>query len=316
MRDTTEHPRRLLPWLVLAPVLVAGACGGERTDGDGLTGNVAIDGSSTVYPITAAVVEDFQRAHPRTRVTVGISGTGGGFQKFCAGETHISNASREIGPTELEACREAGVDPVEILVARDGLTVAVNPANEWAECVTAEELRRLWQPGSTIERWSQIRSEWPDTEIALTRTTFDYFTEAIVGEENASRSDYTASADDNVLVRGVAGDRAALGYFGFAYYEENRDGLKALEIDGGEGCVAPTRENIESGAYEPLSRPLYLYVRDAALRDTTVRRFLGYYLESAPELVPQVGYVALDAEAYEATLGRLAEGTLGSPGGG
>ncbi len=304
------------------------ACGGgERAGGDGLTGTVAVDGSSTVYPITEAVAEEFQRAHPDVRVTVGISGTGGGFKKFCAGETDISDASRAITDGEREECERNGIRPIELPVAWDGITVVVNPQNDWAECVTVDELRRIWQPGSTIRRWNQVRSGWPDTEMVLygpdtDSGTFDYFTEAVMGEERASRSEYTASADDNVLVVGVAGDRGALGYFGYAYYEENADRLKALEVDGGEGCVRPDRETIRDGSYQPLSRLQYIYVREASLDRPEVRAFVDFYLGNAEALVPEVGYVPLAAERYREGLERLpepagaAEGAEAGPGAG
>lgn len=316
-RNRTAARRFALSTLGLA-FAVLGACGGERPTG-GLSGTVAIDGSSTVYPITEAMAEEFQIANRGVRVTVGISGTGGGFKKFCTGETDISDASRTIKPSELEECRANGIEPVEIPVAWDGLTVAVNPANDWAECVTVEELRRLWRPASTIRRWSQIRESWPDTEIELygpdtDSGTFDYFTEAIVGEEDASRSDYTASADDNVLVIGVQGDPAALGYFGFAYYEENRETLKPLAIDGGEGCVPPTRETIENGSYQPLSRPMYIYAAESALERPEVRAFVGFYLRNATDLVPQVGYVPLSEGRYGELLERIGGAETAAPG--
>lgn len=302
--------RRELAPLAAAAGLAILACGGGEGDGEGLSGRITADGSSTVYPITQAMAEEFMIENSGVQVTVGISGTGGGFKKFCGGETDISDASREIKDSEREQCRAAGIEPVEIPVAWDGLTVVVNPANDWAECMTVDELRRIWQPGSTIRRWSQVREGWPDRELKLygpdtDSGTFDYFTEAVVGEEDASRSDYTASADDNVLVMGVRGDESALGYFGFAYYEENEGQLKALAVDGGSGCVEPTRETIEGQAYAPLSRPMYIYARRDALERPEVRAFLRFYLESAPELVPEVGYVPLDRERYRESLGRL-----------
>ena len=280
------------------------ACGGG--DG-GPQGNVAIDGSSTVYPVTEAVAEEFQRANRGIRVTVGVSGTGGGFKRFCAGETDISDASRPITEGEQKVCEKNGISYVEIPVAYDGLTVAVNPENDWAQCITVEELQRVWQPESTIQNWSQIRDEWPDRELVLygpdtDSGTFDYFTEVIVGEENASRSDYTASADDNVLVRGVRGDVASMGYFGFAYYIENQEQVRALAVDDGSGCTMPTRETIESGEYAPLSRPLFVYVKESALERDEVRQFVRFYLENATELVPQVGYVPLAEERYDSII--------------
>jgi len=296
----------------LAVVVLAGAaasvmaCGGE-TAGDGLSGMVAIDGSSTVFPISEAMAEEFQIANRGVRVTVGISGTGGGFKKFCGGETDISDASRPIKDSERELCAENGIEPIELRVAWDGLTVVSNPANEWATCMTVDELKRLWQPGSSIRNWSEIRSEWPDMEIELygpdtDSGTFDYFTDAIVGEEDASRSDYTASADDNVLVIGVEGDEGALGYFGFAYYEESSDKLRAVEIDNGDGCVGPSRETIETGSYAPLSRPMFIYVRRDALERPEIAAFVDFYLTNATALVPETGYVPLAESDYTSML--------------
>jgi len=295
-----------------AAALAMTACGGDG----GPQARVSIDGSSTVYPVTEAVVEEFQRANRDVRVTVGSSGTGGGFKKFCAGQTDLNDASRPITEIEEERCAESGIEYVEIPIAYDGITVAVNPENDWAQCITVEELRRIWQPESTIERWSQVRDEWPDRELILygpdtDSGTFDYFTQTVVGEENASRSNYTASADDNVLVRGVRGDVESLGYFGFAYYVENRDQVRALGVDGGSGCVEPTRESIESGEYAPLSRPLFIYVKRSAIQRDAVQRFVSYYMDNAVELVPDVGYVPLSQERYDA----LAKEHLGAAGG-
>jgi phosphate transport system substrate-binding protein len=311
--ETMDVRRRILSLLAAAPValVLAGCGGGDQAGGtDGLSGMVAIDGSSTVFPISEAMAEEFQIANPGVRVTVGISGTGGGFKKFCAGETDISDASRPIKPTEVELCAENGIEPIEIPVAWDGLTVVRNPANDWAMCMTVDELARLWQPGSTVERWNQIRPDWPDEEIVLygpdtDSGTFDYFTEAIVGEEDASRNDYTASADDNVLVVGVEGDAGSLGYFGFAYYEESSDRLGAVAVDNGSGCVAPSRETIEDGSYAPLSRPMFIYVKPDAMAKPQVRAFVEFYLANATALVPEVGYVPLAPEQYEEWLGNL-----------
>lgn len=299
--------------LVAALAFLTAACGGGEAGDDGaggLTGSVSIDGSSTVFPVTQAMAEEFMAENPDARVTVGISGTGGGFKKFCAGETDISDASREIAETELEQCRQNDIEPIQLSVAFDGITVAVNPENHWAQCVTVEELRNIWKPGSTVTRWNDVRPDWPDREMPLygpgtDSGTFDYFTETIVGESGASRGDFTASEDDNVLVMGIARGVNALGYFGFAYYEENRNRLKALEVDGGDGCVAPTRETIEKGSYAPLSRPLFIYVKDQSLRKQTVARFVEFYMENGRELVPQVGYIPLSEERYREQLREL-----------
>jgi phosphate transport system substrate-binding protein len=302
MRSSTT-PR--IASLLLVAVLAG--CGGEG--GGRSTGTVRIDGSSTVFPITEAVAEEFQ-AEQGIRVTAGISGTGGGFKKFCAGETDISDASRPIRESELERCRANGIEPIELAIAFDGLAVVVNPENDFAGCLTVDELKRIWEPGSTISRWSQVRDGWPGEEIKLygpgtDSGTFDYFTEAIVGEEDASRPDFTASEDDNVLVQGVRGDEYALGYFGYAYYAENTDKLKLLAIDDGRGCVAPSPETVESGEYSPLSRPLFIYVNKSALDRPEVAAFVRYYLRHARELVPQVGYVPLSADRYQAALSEI-----------
>jgi phosphate transport system substrate-binding protein len=288
-------------------LLVAGAvvaCGGGDTTEEGsLGGLVAIDGSSTVFPISQAMAEEFMIANSGVQVTVGVSGTGGGFQKFCNGETDISDASRTIRDSEIEECASNGIEPIELNVAWDGLTVVTNPANDWATCMTVDELMRVWQPGSTITNWSEIRDGWPDEEIILygpdtDSGTFDYFTDAIVGEEDASRSDYTASADDNVLVLGVSGDAGALGYFGYAYYEENQDKLNAVQIDNGNGCVGPDRATIEDGSYAPLSRPMFIYVRRDALERDEVAAFIDFYIDNADVLVPETGYVPLTPDQY------------------
>jgi phosphate transport system substrate-binding protein len=300
---------------ILGTVLLAGlgfgavACG-DTSSGDGLSGMVAIDGSSTVFPISEAMAEEFQIANRGVQVTVGISGTGGGFKKFCGGETDISDASRPIKDSERERCAANGIEPIELRVAWDGLTVVSNPANEWATCMTVDELKRLWRPGSSIRKWSEIRSDWPDMAIKLygpdtDSGTFDYFTEAIVGEEDASRSDYTASADDNVLVIGVEGDEGALGYFGYAYYEESSDKLNAVAIDNGNGCVAPSRATIESGRYAPLSRPMFIYVRRDALERPEVAAFVEFYLTNAAALIPETGYVPLGESDYTSALGMI-----------
>ncbi len=295
---------RLTIGLVALPFLAAcGGGGGNEGDGTGLSGRIQLDGSSTVYPVSQAMAEEFQIANPGVQVTVGLSGTGGGFEKFCNGETAISDASRPIRDSERQRCAANGISALELTIAWDGLTVVVNPANDWVTCMTVDELKRVWQPGSTIENWNQIRAGWPNRPVVLygpdtDSGTFDYFTEEIVGEADASRADYTASADDNVLVLGVSGDEGALGYFGYAYYEENPDKLKSVQIDSGGGCVAPSRETVENGTYTPLSRPLFIYVKESALERPEVRAFVDFYIESAPTLVPETGYVPLSAADY------------------
>lgn len=300
--------KRILPVFLLAAAaaLLIGGCGGSS--GSGLTGKVVVDGSSTVYPITEAVAEEFQAANPKVRVNVGISGTGGGFKKFLAGEIDINDASRPIDPDEKRQAEENGIEYVEFKVALDGITVVVNPENDWCSDITTEELKKIWEPGSTVKKWSDVRPEWPDEEIVLfgpdtDSGTFDYFTEVIVGEEGASRPDYTASADDNVLVEGVSGEKYALGYFGFAYYEENKDKVKAVKVNG----VEPTYDNISKGVYVPLSRPLMIYVNVKSLERPEVYEFVKFYLENAGELASDVGYIALPDSEYESQLETLAE---------
>jgi len=285
--------------------------------GEAAGGRVAIDGSSTVYPISEAVSEEFRKSNPDIKVTVGISGTGGGFKKFCAGETDISDASRPIKPTEVEACAASRIEYIELPVAYDALSVVVNPRNTWAECFTTAELKKLWEPEAQgkVMRWNQIRPGWPDREVHLfgpgvDSGTYDYFTEAINGKEHASRGDFQSSEDDNTLVQGVSSDPNALGFFGFAYYEENRTRLKLAAIDdgkpeNGDGCIAPSVEAVEKGTYQPLARPLFVYVRKAAADDAAVKSYVTFYLEKAPELAREVGYIPLPAEAYRLARARF-----------
>jgi phosphate transport system substrate-binding protein len=297
---------------ILALTLACGDGGEQASDSSTLSGPVEIDGSSTVYPISEAVAEEFQIANPETRVAVGVSGTGGGFKRFCAGETDISNASRPIDAEEAATCEQNGVRFTEIRVAWDGLSVVTNPSNDFVECLTVDELKRIWEPGSAIDNWSQVRDGFPDKTLVLygpgtDSGTFDYFTEAVVGETDASRPDYTASEDDNVLVQGVQGDPGALGYFGFAYYEENADRLKLLGVDGGTGCIQPSVETIESQTYAPLSRPLFLYVSDVGLAKPQVEAFVEFHLQEGAELVRSVGYIPLQPEQYADELAKVRE---------
>ncbi|MGH9161513.1 MAG: PstS family phosphate ABC transporter substrate-binding protein [Vicinamibacteraceae bacterium] len=283
--------------LALAAVGIVG-CGSRQA--------IRIDGSSTVYPITEAVAEEFQREQSGTRVTVGISGTGGGFQRLCRGELDISDASRPIRESEIKACQSGQVEYIELPVAYDGLTVVVNPKNSWASAMTVAELKKLWEPAAEgkVTRWNQIREGWPDQEVHLFGAgvdsgTFDYFTEAVVGEEDASRGDFTSSEDDNVLVQGVAGDQLALGFFGYAYYEENKERLKPVAIANGSdtaAAVLPSQETVRSGTYAPLSRPVFIYVNVASLDRPEVGQFVDYYLRRGPGLVSEVGYVPLNDE--------------------
>ena len=270
---------------------------------------IQIDGSSTVFPVTEAVAEEFQKSKKgKVKVTVGISGTGGGFKKFCRGEIDISDASRPILKQEIDACKQSGVEFFELPVAYDALTVIVNPKNDWAPSMTVSELKKIWEPAAQgkVTNWNQVRPKWPDAPLKLFGAgadsgTFDYFTEAIVGKAKSSRGDFTASEDDNVLVQGVANDRNALGFFGFAYYIENQKKLKAVAIDGGKGPVAPSAKSVEDGTYQPLSRPIFIYVSKKAIAKPEVKEFVEFYLKNAPTLVKEVKYVALPAKAY--TLG-------------
>lgn len=289
-----------------------------------LEGRVKIDGSSTVAPITMATAELFQTEQPRVRVTVGISGTGGGFKKFLDPRpdlrTDISDASRPIKAEEIEKAKEVGVEFVEIPIGIDGIAVMVHPSNSFCTFLTVEELKRIWEPGSTINNWSQIRSGFPDLNLKLygpdtDSGTFDYFTQAIVGKERASRSDFTASASDNVLVQGIAGDHGALGYFGYSYYEANKNKLMLVAVDNNDGNpVTPSLDVIRGGTYRPLSRPMFVYVNTESYKRPEVKAFLAYFLENARTIVehPTVNYVALSDEMYELGRIRLNEGKTGS----
>jgi phosphate transport system substrate-binding protein len=322
-----QFRRDLRPVLVpLAAGLVAVAlvgCGGrEREDSNGggaqaaanseLSGRIEADGSSTVGPLTTAAAERFQEQHPDVNVTVGISGTGGGFERFCNGETDISDASRPIkDDEEAPICKKNGVEYTELRVAVDALTVVVNPENDWVDCVTVEQLEAIWKPGSKVDNWSEVPGgEFPDTSLTLFGAgtdsgTFDYFTDAIVGEEGASRTDYSATEDDNVTVRGVQGDTGALGYFGFSYFEENADTLKALQVDGGDGCVEPSAETAQAGDYQPLARPLFIYVKNEALTRPEVEEFVRFLLEENAEIAEQALLIPLPDDARDEEIAKL-----------
>lgn len=285
---------------------------------------IKIDGSSTVYPVTEAVAEEFQKAKMgKVKVTVGISGTGGGFKKFCRGETDISDASRPILKQEMDACKNAGIQYIELPVAFDALTVMVNPKNDWAPSMTVAELKKIWQPAAQgkIMNWRQVRPSWPNAPLKLYGAgadsgTFDYFTEAIVGKAKASRGDFTASEDDNVLVQGIANDRNALGFFGFAYYAENQDRLKAVAIDDGKGPVLPSEKTVLDGTYQPLSRPIYIYVNKKSAAKPEVTEFVEFYMKNGAKLAKQVKYVPLPAKAYTIGLERYQRGKVGTAFGG
>lgn len=287
-------------------------------------GMVKIDGSSTVFPITEAVAEDFQNAQKgATRVTVGISGTGGGFKKFCRGETDIVNASRPILQKEMEDCKKTGVQYVEMPVAFDALTVVVNPKNNWIKSITVAELKKMWEPEAQgkVTKWNQINPAWPEETIKLYGAgadsgTFDYFTEAIVGKAKSSRGDFTASEDDNVLVQGVASDKNGLGFFGFAYYVENQKKLTAVPIDAGKGAILPSAKTVEDGTYQPLSRPIFIYVNVQSAERPEVRRFVEFYMENAPALVKEVKFFPLPSEAYATNLSHLEKKKVGTVFGG
>ena len=291
----------------------------------GLEGDINIDGSSTVFPITEAMAEEFGIATDgNVKITVGVSGTGGGFTKFCAGETVISDASRPIKQSEADLCAESGVEYIELPVAIDGLSVMVNPANDFVECMTVAELHTVWGPEAeeVVTKWSQVRPGWPDEDLGLYAPgvdsgTFDYFTETVNGESQASRADFLPSEDDNVLVTGISNDRGALGYFGYAYYAENSERLKVVAIDGGDGCVLPTDETINKGTYAPLSRPLFIYVSSVALEQEHIRAFIEYYLDPGNrDFVSETGYIPFPDTVYELVIAKFRNGTTGSAFGG
>ena len=298
---------------------VAAGCGGDDDETAGgagtsepqaLSGRIQADGSSTVGPITTLAAERFQASNPGVRVTVGISGTGGGFERFCAGETDLSDASRPIKDEEQAICDQNGIKHVEFQVANDALTVTVNSANDWVDCLTVDELKKIWEPGSKVKNWNQIRSDFPDQPLQLfgpgtDSGTFDYFTDEINGEEGASRSDYTASEDDNVLVRGVSGSKGGLGYFGFSYFEENQDTLNAVQIDSGNGCVSPSVESAQAGEYTPLSRPLFIYVKNESLQRPEVTAFVQYILDNAQSIAETAQFVPLNEEQLAESMSRF-----------
>jgi phosphate transport system substrate-binding protein len=298
--------------LVLAIGLLAAACGGSNNDGGStaggtqLSGTINIDGSSTVAPLSEAAAELFQEQNSGVRVTVGTSGTGGGFEKFCAGETDISDASRQIEADEQQACESKGIKYEEVQVANDGLSVVVNNQNTWANCLTTAQLKKIWDKGSTVNNWNQVDPSFPNEPLKLFGAgtdsgTFDYFTNAINGEEGRSRSDYSATEDDNVTVTGVSGAKGGLGYFGLSYLEENQGKIKGVQVDGGSGCVAPSTETVQDGSYTPLSRPLFIYPSDAALERPEVKAFTEFYVNNYQKIAEEALFVPLtEAQAAEA----------------
>jgi phosphate transport system substrate-binding protein len=320
--------RHILP---LALVVALAACGqsaqdarGGRAPANSGPSLVSLDGSSTVFPISEAVAEEFQKVEKAIRVTVGISGTGGGFQKFCRAEIDISDASRPISATEVAACQKSGVEYIELPIAYDGIAIAVNPKATWADKITTAEMKTLWAPDAQgkVTKWSQVRKGWPDREIHLFGAgvdsgTYDYFTEAINGKAKASRGDFTSSEDDNVLVQGISNDELALGFVPYAYYEGNHDKLKLVPVDdgkaeNGEGAITATPETIRTGTYQPLSRPVFIYVSKKAAERPEVQKFVEFYVKNAEKLVREVNYVGLGDAAYTMVADRYAKKTLGS----
>lgn len=300
---------RLL-FVAFAASLLLTACGKKEnaaeSNSEKVAGQIKVDGSSTVYPITEAVAEEFRVEQPDVKVTVGVSGTGGGFKKFSRGEIDINDASRPIKEQEVAACKENNVNYIELKVAYDGLVIVVNKQNTWVDFFTVEELKKIWSPEAQekIIRWNQIRPSWPAEEFHLygpgvASGTYDYFTEAIIGKSGSSRGDYTASEDDNVLVQGISGDKNGIAFFGLAYYEENKDNLKLVGVDNGSGSVMPSVETVKNGSYAPLSRPVFIYVTDVAAKRAEVLSFVEFYLNNATTLVPDVGYIPLTAEEYQ-----------------
>ena len=316
------HSRgRILAAVAALGVLIA-ACGGGGSPGAGqpgtpalkLSGAVKIDGSSTVFPISEAMAEEFGKKHKDVKVTVGISGTGGGFKKFCNGETDISDASRPIKDTEKAECDKNGITYTELQVAIDGISVVVNPQATFVDCLTTAELKKVWDKGSTVKNWKDVRAGFPDLELKLFGAgsdsgTFDYFTEAINGKEKQTRSDYTASEDDNTLVQGVGGNRGALGYFGYAYYIENKGKLKVLKIDEGKGggCIEPNDTTIAGYTYKPLARPIFIYAKNESFKRPVVLEYVKFYLDKANnKLIKQVGYIVAPDQVYTDGLAKVA----------
>ena len=310
--------KMLVPALVVGVVTVATP---GRADAQAA---IKIDGSSTVFPVAEAFAEEFQiQNRGKVRVTVGMSGTGGGFKKFCRGETDMSNASRPILSEEMEACRKAGIKYIEVPVAFDALTVVVNPANKWVKSLTVADLKKMWEPAAQgrISTWKQVRAEFPAEKLMLfgpgaDSGTFDYFTEAVMGKSKSSRGDYTASEDDNTLVQGVENNKNAIGYFGFAYYAAHKDKMRAVPIDGGKGPVEPSLANVTNGTYNPLSRPLFIYVKESSMNRPEVRQFVQFMMTKGGALVSEVGYLPLPKSAYDLAWKHFNDKKLGTVFGG
>ena len=300
--------------VVTALMIFVGCSNNKTTNKDKETKDIKIDGSSTVYPITEAIAEEFRNVAPNVRVTVGVSGTGGGFKKFSRGETDISNASRPIKESEALLCEENNISYLELSVAYDGLAVIINPENDWVDYFTVEELNKIWHPDgqNTLMYWNPIRDEWPAEEIHLfgpgtASGTYDYFAEVICGKKVGTRGDYTASEDDHVLVQGVANDKYGLGFFGLAYYEENKNKLKLVGVDNGSGAVTPSMETVSNGTYSPLSRPIFIYASNKAKSNKEVSDFVNFYLSNAKDLVQDVGYIPLTDEEYNYEIKKFAD---------
>jgi len=311
-------------WTIPAAALLGGVLAAGAPAAFGAGPIVTVDGSSTVFPITEAVAEEFQKDKKgAVRVTVGISGTGGGFKKFCRGEIDISDASRPIKKSEMEDCAKAGIRYVELPIAYDALTVVIHPQNTWAKTLTVADLKKMWEPEAQgkVNNWNQVRPDFPDVPLKLygpgtDSGTFEYFTEAIVGKAKSSRADYTASEDDNTLVTGVSRDKGGLGYFGYAYYAENTKKLGAASIDGGKGPVAPSEKAVEDGTYVPLARPIFIYVSEKALEKPEVKEFVEFYMKNAPKLVKEVKYVPLPPGIYAINMEHVNKKKLGTVFGG
>lgn len=316
-----------IPFALVVSALALSACSsapqtGEQSEAGSTpaVSEVRVDGSSTVFPITDAIAQKFRQSNPDAEVTVRVSGTGGGFKSFCAGQTEINNASRPISLDEMDACRNAGVAYIELPIAFDALTIVVNPQNTWAQDVTVDELKKMWEPEAEgkITSWNQVRSSFPNRPLRLfgpgtESGTYDYFTDVIIGDGADSRKDYTASESDDALVKGVEADPNALGYFGFAYFQAEGDRLKALAVDGGNGAIAPSEAAVKNATYQPLSRPLFIYVNGAAAqRNPALRDFIVFYMENAAQTAQQVGYTPLPGGAYEVGLGHFYRGKVGS----
>ncbi len=326
---------RALAVACLLLLLLASGCGrerpsdeplaGETTEEDplgafeeeALSGRIRADGSSTVAPFMSLAAERFRKQEPKVSITVGTSGTGGGFERFCRGETDLSNASRPIKDEEVQLCEKNGVPHLELHVANDGLSVVVNKENTWAECLTVDQLKKIWEPKSKVDSWRDVDPAFPDEELTLFGAgtdsgTFDYFTEAIVGEEGASRTDYTPSEDDNVTVRGVSGEKGALGYFGLSYLLENEKLVRAVAVDGGDGCVAPSVQTVQDGSYKPLSRPLFTYANEDALAEKpALDPFLTFVLDNQPQLARRAKFVPMTEQQVDRARTALESGGVG-----